>query len=110
MRFSSLMLIIGVAATVQSAAVPKSHALHERRDAASSKQWVKREQLSPSAILPMRIGLKQQNLEHGHEYLMDMYAIHNSLPPKLTDIKFSSRLAQLRKTLDSRGSHPEIRS
>ncbi|KAG4436952.1 hypothetical protein IFR05_007565 [Cadophora sp. M221] len=72
MRFSILGLAFGIAATAQSAAVPKSHVLHEKRDATSSHQWVKREQISSSAILPMRIGLKQQNLENGRDYLMDI--------------------------------------
>lgn len=72
MRSSLLGLAIAIAATAQCAAVPKSHVLHEKRDAASSHQWLKREEISSSAILPMRIGLKQQNLEHGHDYLMDM--------------------------------------
>lgn len=72
MRFSILWFAIGIAATGQCAAVPKSHVLHEKRDATTSHQWVKREQIPSSAILPMRIGLKQQNLENGHDYLMDM--------------------------------------
>ncbi|KAH9221158.1 Pro-kumamolisin, activation domain-containing protein [Leptodontidium sp. 2 PMI_412] len=72
MRFSILWFAIGIAATGQCAAVPKSHVLHEKRDATTSHQWVKREQIPSSAILPMRIGLKQQNLENGHDYLMDI--------------------------------------
>ncbi|KAK0115982.1 hypothetical protein ONS95_013021 [Cadophora gregata] len=72
MLLLSLGLALCIAPFVQAAAVPKSHVLHERRDTTSAKQWVKREQLSPTAILPMRIGLKQQNLEYGHDYLMDI--------------------------------------
>ncbi|KAH7321462.1 putative protease S8 tripeptidyl peptidase I, partial [Rhexocercosporidium sp. MPI-PUGE-AT-0058] len=69
---SVLGLVISIAVTVECAAVPKSHVLHEKRDAASSHQWVRREQIPASAILPMRVGLKQQNLENGHGYLMDV--------------------------------------
>jgi tripeptidyl-peptidase I len=72
MRFIFLELILAFAATAQGAAVSHSHVVHERRDARSLKQWVKREKLSFTAILPMRIGLKQRNLHRGHEFLMDM--------------------------------------
>lgn len=72
MRFIFLAMILALAKIAQSAAVPHSHVVHERRDATYLKQWVKREKLSSTAILPMRIGLKQRNLHRGHEFLMDM--------------------------------------
>ncbi|CZT06100.1 related to serine protease [Rhynchosporium graminicola] len=72
MRFSVLVLAIGFAAIAQSVAVPKSHVLHEKRDSTNYHQWVRRGKISPSAILPVRIGLKQQNLENGHDYLLDI--------------------------------------
>lgn len=52
--------------------VPSSHVLHERHLPHWSKQWAKRSKVPESQILPVRIGLKQSNLEAGHDKLMDM--------------------------------------
>lgn len=71
MRASSLCLILVVATVVRSVAVPNSHVIHEKRDGTPSR-WAKRAKLAPRDILPMRIGLKQKNLERGHEFLMDV--------------------------------------
>jgi tripeptidyl-peptidase-1 len=52
--------------------VPSSHSLHERHLPHWSQQWTKRSKVPDTQILPMRIGLKQFNLEAGHDKLMDM--------------------------------------
>lgn len=55
-----------------AAAVPLlDHVVHERRS--SGSRWL-RTDFKPAAenILPISIGLKQRNLEHGHELLMDV--------------------------------------
>jgi len=52
--------------------VPSSHTLHERHLPVWGQQWSKRSKVADSQILPMRIGLKQRNLEAGHDKLMDM--------------------------------------
>ncbi|KKY28894.1 putative protease s8 tripeptidyl peptidase [Phaeomoniella chlamydospora] len=56
-----------------SEALPKgnTHSLHEKRSHTPSK-WQKRARVEREAILPVRIGLTQTNLEEGHEYLMDV--------------------------------------
>lgn len=72
MRISSATLILVLTATVQSIVVPRPHVLHEKREDTLSNQWIKRDKLSPSATLPMRIGLTQQNLENGYDLLMDV--------------------------------------
>jgi tripeptidyl-peptidase-1 len=72
MRFISLGLFLASVTTIQGAAVPHTHVLHEKRDAAVLKRWVRREKLDSSAILPMRIGLTQKNLDLGHEFLMEV--------------------------------------
>ncbi|CAG8978104.1 hypothetical protein HYALB_00000777 [Hymenoscyphus albidus] len=51
---------------------PPSHSLHERHLPQISRKWVKRSKVPDTQILPMRIGLKQHNLEAGHEKLMDI--------------------------------------
>lgn len=53
-------------------AVPTgSQVIHEKRDT-SSAQWVKREGLDPSTKVPVRIALKQSNLDKGMDYLLDV--------------------------------------
>lgn len=52
--------------------VPLSHSLHERHLPQTAKRWAKRSKCPDTQILPMRIGLKQHNLEAGHDKLMDM--------------------------------------
>ena len=52
--------------------VPSSHSLHERHLPHWERQWSKRSKVPDTQILPMRIGLKQSNLEAGHDKLMDL--------------------------------------
>jgi tripeptidyl-peptidase-1 len=52
---------------------PPSHVLHERHTPEHTEGWaVVVERPDPKASLPMRIGLKQSNLDRGHELLMDV--------------------------------------
>lgn len=48
-----------------------SHVLHEKRSQASSP-WIKSARVHKDAILPIRIGLTQSNLENGYDHLMDV--------------------------------------
>ena len=50
---------------------PSPHVVHEKRDNHPHK-WVKRDRLQPNAVLPLRIGLTQNDLHLGHDYLMEM--------------------------------------
>jgi tripeptidyl-peptidase-1 len=52
--------------------IPASHALHERHAPEHTDGWSIVERADPKASLPMRIGLKQSNLDKGHDLLMDM--------------------------------------
>ncbi|UKZ74649.1 hypothetical protein TrVFT333_002319 [Trichoderma virens FT-333] len=52
--------------------VPSTHRLHERHPPRTANHWTKRERLSRKTVLPMRIGLKQRNLDVGHSRLMDI--------------------------------------
>lgn len=52
--------------------VPSTHTLHERHASHWGNMWTKRTKVLAYATLPMRIGLKQSNLEAGHEKLMEM--------------------------------------
>ncbi|KAF7118908.1 hypothetical protein CNMCM5793_008544 [Aspergillus hiratsukae] len=70
MRVSQLTLLLAVAAV---RAVPSSikHVLHEKRQA-PSVDWVQSARVDTNAILPMRIGLTQNNLEKGYDFLMEV--------------------------------------
>ncbi|GIZ43935.1 hypothetical protein CKM354_000714400 [Cercospora kikuchii] len=71
MHFSSIVVAaasLGVA--VGAPANVQRHVLHEKR--ASSENWVKGERLSPDVKMPMRIGLVQENLHKGHDWLMEV--------------------------------------
>ena len=52
--------------------VPSTHALHERHAPHWGQRWSKRAKVPANSMLPMRIGLKQSNLDAGHEKLMDL--------------------------------------
>lgn len=45
--------------------------LHEKRSS-TPKAWKRSERVHPDAILPIRIGLTQSNLENIYEHLMDV--------------------------------------
>ena len=48
-----------------------SHIVHEKRDF-THPSWAKRSRLPTENILPMRIGLAQQNLHQAHDLLMSI--------------------------------------
>lgn len=50
---------------------PSRHVIHERRDRLPD-QWKRHSRSHPDSIIPLRIALKQNNLEKAHEYLMDV--------------------------------------
>lgn len=50
--------------------VPTTHVLHERQLPRIARRWTKREKVPAKTMLPMRIGLKQFNLDAGHDRLM----------------------------------------
>lgn len=51
--------------------IPPTHVLHERHLPPVARKWSKKARLPAEAMLPMRIGLKQSNLQLGHDKLMD---------------------------------------
>lgn len=70
----SLRILIFIETFVVAVAcgvIPSSHAIHERRNSQNTK-WIKRGKIQSHAILPIRIGIAQSNLERGHEFLMDV--------------------------------------
>lgn len=52
--------------------IPSTHSIHEQLAEGQPRAWLKKDKVSSSHTLPMRVGLKQSNLEEGHNRLMDM--------------------------------------
>ncbi|THW17881.1 aorsin [Aureobasidium pullulans] len=75
MRVSSSALLATLLAVAAAKPVPETHVVHEKRDVAhrfTTSRWVKRDRLEKDTVLPVRVGLKQQNLHNGAEWLMDV--------------------------------------
>jgi len=88
-----ITLVTVCAFILQAAAAPtsSSHVLHEKRDSAP-RNWEKRGRVRPNIILPVRIGLTQNNLENGPKLLDEVsnpsspkYAQHYN-PKQIHDI------------------------
>lgn len=69
---TSWTLLCTVAATFVGTSLAQ-HVVHERA-AESASEWVKLGSINRNGLLPVRIGMTQQNLEQGHELLMERYA------------------------------------
>jgi len=64
--------LVALATFVNAAPAAFKHAVHEERSA-PSKDWIKGARIEGSAILPMRIGLTQNNLHQGEKLIMEVY-------------------------------------
>lgn len=64
--FTAFVALAGAAAT------PLTHVVHEKRDVPSA-HWQKRDRVARDALIPIRIGLKQNNLHLLYDRLMDVY-------------------------------------
>jgi tripeptidyl-peptidase-1 len=72
MRYSSIVGALAALFTVCIAVpTPSSYSLHEKRSALP-RFWSRGERVERDAILPIRIGLMQSNLQDGYEHLMDV--------------------------------------
>ncbi|KAF2098918.1 putative protease S8 tripeptidyl peptidase I [Rhizodiscina lignyota] len=68
----TLWATIALAALAGARPTPdNSYELHEERDG-SLHAWIKRDRVFPHAVMPMKIGLTQQNLEKGYQHLIDV--------------------------------------
>lgn len=75
MRVSLACFLSALLAFTAASPVPDTHVVHEKREIAhrfTTSRWIKRDRLEQDAILPVRIGLKQQNLHKGADWLMDV--------------------------------------
>lgn len=74
MKHSICIAVGSLLLSVHSIAVPNPGSnliVHEKRHVPPTR-WVKRDRIPKNAILPVRIGLTQNNLEKGHDFLMDV--------------------------------------
>lgn len=67
----SLFLGAALAGLVAAAPSPSTHVVHEKRDG-EPLAWKKHSRAESNMILPIRVGLKQKNLEHGDRFLDDI--------------------------------------
>jgi tripeptidyl-peptidase-1 len=68
----SLLLLSGLLAGVLASPVTHDHVVHEKRDIAHPR-WYKRSPLDGDTNIPVRIALKQRNLDRGMDFLMEVY-------------------------------------
>lgn len=66
-----LSVVAAIAALVHGAPASIKHVLHEERTV-QSRDWTKGARIEKTAVIPMRIGLTQTNLEKGYDYLMEV--------------------------------------
>jgi len=72
MHFSSLVVASALVAAAAASPIDSSpHTVHEKRDVIPAG-WEKRDALDRRAILPMRIGLAQSNMDKGHLWLEEV--------------------------------------
>lgn len=67
----SLTSLFAISWSIPTATQSYRFQLHEKRSSAP-KAWKRSERVHPDAILPIRIGLTQSNLENIYEHLMDV--------------------------------------
>ncbi|KAK6509682.1 hypothetical protein TWF481_004413 [Arthrobotrys musiformis] len=68
---SLLVLLRGISILATASPIDPIHAIHEKREV-ENHAWFKRSPAEHSSVLPMRIGLKQRNLDKGHDLLMEI--------------------------------------
>ncbi|KXG52611.1 Peptidase S8/S53, subtilisin/kexin/sedolisin [Penicillium griseofulvum] len=68
MLVRQVCVALAIAALSGAVPAPVKHVLHEKRS--EHVDWVKGERIKRDSVLPVRIGLTQNNLEKGEEYLM----------------------------------------
>ena len=73
---STVLLALFPLSALTQGSLP-GHVLLEKRQASSD--WAKATRLASSTVVPVRVGMAGNNVERGHEYLMDVYV---QLPPE----------------------------
>ncbi|KAJ5745382.1 subtilisin-like protein [Penicillium odoratum] len=104
---------LAIAALTEAAPATVKHVLHEKRDR-QSYDWVKAGRVESDSVLPVRIGLSQNNLEKGYDLLMEVShpdsarygnywsaeEVHDMFAPS------DEAVEEIRQWLESSGIHP----
>ena len=69
-------LFLGLTALITAAPSPINHVVHESRDRVHSR-WTKRDRVESHKKFPMRIGLKQSNLDKADDFIHDISDPHS---------------------------------
>lgn len=75
---ASILLLGAAAAGVLAVPSPRNYEVHERREYIP-EYWTEGKRLDGSTPLPVRIGLTQSNLDYGHDLLMEMFVLSDTL-------------------------------
>jgi tripeptidyl-peptidase-1 len=81
MKLNSLVVNGLAVGALAAPANTDNHIIHERRDVSPHSQWTKGAALDINAMIPVRIALKQRNLENGMDYIMKVYVLVPSSTP-----------------------------
>ena len=71
MRFSAAVAAVALVLTCSAAPTSTKHVLHEKRDS-KPQQWEKHDRALAHHVLPIRIGLRQRNLENAEHFIYDV--------------------------------------
>ncbi|KUJ13826.1 uncharacterized protein LY89DRAFT_698947 [Mollisia scopiformis] len=71
MKCQLIAAIVAFGVGCHAIPTPSTHVLHEKRSSLP-RLWERGGRVESDAILPVRIGLTQDNLDNGYEYLMDV--------------------------------------
>lgn len=71
--FSKLLVVLLAVpiSVVRALPAPVTHSLHEKRSSLP-RLWARGDRVDRNAILPVRIGLSQQNMEDSYSHLMEV--------------------------------------
>lgn len=70
MKLNSLIVSSLAAGALAMPAGTDNHVVHEKRDLSPHSQWTKGAAVDSNARIPVRIALKQRNLDKGMDYIM----------------------------------------
>lgn len=71
MKYQLIAAVLSFEIGCHAIPAPAAHAPHEKR-LVIPRLWQRESRIESDAILPVRIGLTQKNLDNGYEYLMDV--------------------------------------
>lgn len=72
--FFNTLILAALTTTTLASPISNPRVVHQKREIISS---VKGPRIDEDAIIPIRIGLKQSNLEHGYDMVMDVSDPHS---------------------------------